>query len=70
MIHPRSTPWMIGYTLLSGYSQVYVGNHYISDIIAGWMLGYAVASCTYGLYNVNTSKSAVTPQLRITIPLP
>ena len=70
MIHPRSTPWMIGYTLLTGYSQVYVGNHYISDIIAGWVLGYAVASCTYGLYNDNTSKSAVTPQLRIIIPLP
>ncbi len=70
MIHPRSTHWMIGYTLLTGYSQVYVGNHYISDIIAGWVLGYAVAFCTYELYNHNTNKSAVTPQLRIIIPLP
>ena len=61
---------MIGYTLLTGYSQVYVGNHYISDIIAGWVLGYAVAFRTYELYNHNTNKSAVTPQLRIIIPLP
>ena len=67
---PKMVPVMIGYTFLSGYSQVYVGNHYVSDVIFGWALGYAVASLFYKLYNNNTGNSGVIPQLKIAIPLP
>jgi len=28
------------YTLLSAYSQIYVGNHYVSDVVGGIVLGY------------------------------
>ncbi|MBC8401797.1 MAG: phosphatase PAP2 family protein [Candidatus Marinimicrobia bacterium] len=37
--YPRYTPLMAGFALLSGYSQIYVGNHYISDVLAGMLLG-------------------------------
>ncbi len=67
---PRMIPAMIGYVIISGYSQVYVGNHYVSDIIAGWGLGYVVASFIYKLYYNNPGDSGVIPQLRIAIPLP
>jgi len=33
--------YLIGYAGLSGYSQMYVGNHYPSDVFAGALLGYS-----------------------------
>ena len=60
---------LAGYTLITGYSQVYVGNHYVSDIIAGWMLGYAIAFIADNLINNKNSKTNELPQLRFSIPL-
>ncbi|MCK5330629.1 MAG: phosphatase PAP2 family protein [Candidatus Marinimicrobia bacterium] len=37
--YPRYTPLMAGFALLSCYSQIYVGNHYVSDVMAGMLLG-------------------------------
>ena len=34
---------LIAYAALSGYAQVYTGNHYPSDVLGGWTLGYVVA---------------------------
>jgi undecaprenyl-diphosphatase len=34
---------LTGFTLLVGFSHVYVGNHYVGDVVAGIVLGYAVA---------------------------
>ena len=65
---PNTQPIMIGYTLISGYSQVYVGNHYVSDIIAGWFLGWVTAKFFYS-FESNQYKTKNTPFLRILIPL-
>ncbi|MFQ6042835.1 MAG: phosphatase PAP2 family protein [Candidatus Poribacteria bacterium] len=37
---------LLGYAVLSGYSQMYVGNHYPSDVFVGAMLGYSVGELT------------------------
>ncbi|HDY75903.1 MAG TPA: phosphatase PAP2 family protein [Candidatus Marinimicrobia bacterium] len=66
---PNTQPIMIGYTLISGYSQVYVGNHYVSDIIAGWFIGWATARFIHYSFESNSLKSMETPLLRISIPL-
>jgi membrane-associated phospholipid phosphatase len=66
---PKAQPIMIGYALISGYSQIYVGNHYVSDIIAGWFLGWATARFLYYSFESNQYKPKNTPFLRILIPL-
>jgi len=37
---------LLGYAALSGYSQMYVGNHYPSDVFAGTLLGYSIGEVT------------------------
>ncbi|MFQ6677305.1 MAG: phosphatase PAP2 family protein [Fidelibacterota bacterium] len=66
---PQTQSIMIGYVLISGYSQVYVGNHYISDVLAGWILGWATALFFHRSFESNQNKSARAPFLRISIPL-
>ena len=66
---PNSQLIMIGYALISGYSQVYVGNHYVSDVIAGWFIGWATARFFHYSFEFNSLKSMETPLLRISIPL-
>ena len=66
---PKMKPLLIGYTLVSGYSQVYVGNHYISDILAGWMLGWATARIIQYSFEPSRNKSVSSPLLRIAVPL-
>lgn len=40
--HPRYRIPTLTYALISGYSQVYVGNHYPSDVIAAAILGFGL----------------------------
>ena len=68
--NPELFPFMVSYTFLSGYSQVYVGNHYVSDIIAGWVVGYAVAFFSNNLINNKKYNTNESLQLRFSIPLP
>lgn len=37
-------------TALIGYSRIYLGVHYVTDIIGGWLAGFAVALITYILW--------------------
>ncbi|MBH30483.1 MAG: hypothetical protein CMG71_00650 [Candidatus Marinimicrobia bacterium] len=38
------TPFYLSYVALSAWSQVYVGNHYFSDVVAGVLLGSFIGS--------------------------
>ena len=44
--YPKHKIPLLGYAALSGYSQMYVGNHYPSDVFAGAILGYGVGEVT------------------------
>ena len=41
--YPRYRFPLMAYAALSGYAQIYTGNHYPSDVLAGWILGYGTA---------------------------
>lgn len=44
--YPKLTIPLTIYTILSAYSQVYVGNHYVSDVILGVAVGALVGKLT------------------------
>lgn len=66
---PKNTSFMMGYTLLSGYSQVYVGNHYVSDVIAGWVIGWLTGMYFHSIFEANQNQLIRNPVLKISIPL-
>jgi len=51
LYYPKIKPFPVGLAVLTGYSQIFVGNHYISDVIAGWTIGYLVARSVYKMTN-------------------
>lgn len=60
------------YAFLSGYSQVYVGNHFVSDVLAGWALGSLIGWTTAKIIINGNEKSAdqkppIKPLFRLTI---
>ena len=46
-IYPEYSSHAVFYTLLSGYSQIYTGNHFISDMLAGWLIGFTLGKIAY-----------------------
>ncbi len=67
--YPDYASAFLGLSLLSGLSQVYVGNHYLSDVIAGWTLGYitGILAYTMGTDRHQSSKIPLIPTAKITL---
>lgn len=62
--HPEVKTPLILYALASAYSQVYVGNHYLSDVIGGVILGIIVGNLV-----VNEMESSSQKQTTLNRPL-
>ena len=44
LLWPRLRWWPLLLPLVTGYSRIYLGKHYPTDVLAGWLLGAVVAT--------------------------
>lgn len=51
--------WLIFYPLLTGISRIYLGVHYFTDIIVGWIMGIIVSYLLYLLFLKIFRKSTI-----------
>lgn len=46
----RNKYWLLIYPFLSGISRMYLGVHYFSDVLVGWMMGSILAMLVYWMF--------------------
>ncbi|WP_272700124.1 phosphatase PAP2 family protein [Desulfovibrio sp. Fe33] len=50
LLWPGLKGWPILVSLLSGYSRIYLGKHFPTDVLAGWLWGVVVAGAVWLLW--------------------
>ena len=73
--YPELTVPAAAYTLVSAYSQLYVGNHYLTDVVGGVLLGVLMVKLAMKYQKTAPepaarSLAAPRPVLTLSIPLP
>jgi undecaprenyl-diphosphatase len=57
------------FALINSYSRIYLGVHFISDVVAGALLGVVCAIIVYKLYHFTRQKWLSTDRTKLKIPL-
>ena len=52
LLFPALRPWLFVLPLLVGYSRIYLGKHYPSDVLAGWLVGLAAVLLVWAVWRI------------------
>lgn len=49
-VRKRWTAWLFPGVFLIGYSRIYLGAHFLGDVLFGYLVGAIIAICAYSIY--------------------